>query len=289
MKNLYWLGIVSAALLAVAPVQAASKPALEGTSMLSCAGLPCVDVTLQNGKHLRMLVGLGDEATIVDAAAAKTAGLDNADGTVTLAGVSLGKASLGDVKAQAENLVQKIEKKQMPPADGILGYNAFHDRLVQLDYRHQQVRVSGPLTADVKCPDFCGDTHTVDFAKDDPPVLVTTGFSVDGKPMTAKIDPLYTGTILIYTAAVPKLDLQTASGVNATEFFPYTDGGVAMREGRAKLESFGSKSMARNAALFFAVPQMQAPAAGIDGTVGAGLLTGHVVYVDFHSHHFWMS
>lgn len=289
MKKLYWLGIVSAGLLAAMPVQAVSTPALQGGAMLSCAGLPCVDVALQNGKHLRMLVGLGDGSTVVDEAAAKNAGLGSADGTVTLAGATLGNASLGDIQAQTADLAAKVEKKQMPAADGVLGYSAFHDRLVQLDYRRQQVRVSGPLTVDTKCPGFCGDISTVDFAKDDPPVLVTTGFSVDGKPIAARIDPLYTGTLVIYSAAIPKLDLQTASGVNATELFPYTDGGVSMREGKAKVEAFGSKSMARNAPLFFAVPQMQAPSAAIDGTVGAGLLIGHVVTIDLHSHHFWIS
>ena len=141
----------------------------------------------------------------------------------------------------------------------------------------------------MKCPGFCGDVSMVDFAKDDPPVLVTTGFSVNGKPIVAKVDMLYTGTMVIYPAAIAKLDLQVQSGVNATQFFPYTDGVVEMREGRAKTEAFGSKAIGHNAALFFALPPMPASDGSLDAAVGAGLLTGHVVSIDLHSKHLWMT
>jgi hypothetical protein len=129
----------------------------------------------------------------------------------------------------------------------------------------------------------------VDFAKNDPPVLVTTGFTVNGKPVTAQIDTLYTGTIFIYPAAITKLNLQTESGTNGARLFSYTDGGVSMREGHAKTEAFGSKALAHDAALFFAAPQMPAPDGALDGAVGAGLLSGHIIYLDLHSKHFWMT
>lgn len=288
MKKFYWLCVLSLGILATVPAPAES-PALQGGAILSCSGLPCTDIELKGGKHLRMLIELGDGDTIVDSAVAKNLGLAVGPESAVLEGARIGSASLGDIQVQLEDLASKIQKKQMPPADGVLGYNAFHDRLVQVDYKHQALRVSEPLTVEVRCSGFCGTLTMVDFAKNDPPVLITTGFAVNGKPIAAKIDTLHTGTMLIYLAAIAKLDLQTQSGVNAIQFFNYMEGGVAMREGKAKTEAFGSKALGHNAALFFAVPQMHQPDGSVDGTVGAGLLTGHVLYIDLHSKHFWMT
>jgi hypothetical protein len=302
MKKFYWCCILILGISVAIPARAES-PALHGGALLSCSGLPCAEIALKNGKRLRMLVDLGDANTMVDSAVAKDLGLTavaasaadtdrnaNADqGTAVLEDVRLGDASLGDIKVSVADLASSIQKNKMPQVDGVLGFIAFHDRLVQIDYKRQKVQVSEPLTADVKCPSFCGDITMPEFAKDDPPVLVTTRFAVNGKPVAAQIDTLYMGTMSIYPAAVTKLNLQTESGVNATQFFKYTDGGVSMREGHARNEAFGSKTLGHNAALFFATPQVHAPDAALDGTVGAGLLYGHVVYIDLHSKHFWMT
>ncbi len=301
MKKLYLISAALCCFLIPGVSARAEIPALHGGAMLSCSGMPCVDIALKNGKHLRMLVDLGDANSTVDSAVAKELGLaadpvaaadgqqNSGDRVSVLEGARLGDASLGDIKVRVADMASSFQKNQMPQADGVLGYTVFRDRLAQMDYKRHTVRVSEPLTANVRCPGFCGDVTTPDFAKDDPPVLVTTGFSVNGKPITARIDTLYTGTMSIYPTSVAKLDLQAASGVNATQFFKYTDGGVSMREGHARMEGFGSKALAHNSALFFTTPQVHAPDGTFDGTVGAGLLTGHVVYLDLHSNHFWMT
>lgn len=55
------------------------------------------------------------------------------------------------------------------------------------------------------------------------------------------------------------------------------------------LVELGDANTIVNAALFFAVPQMRVPDGALDGTVGTGLLTVHVLYLDLHSKHFWMT
>lgn len=303
MKNLYGLGVLCFSLMVVGAPMQAESPALHGTAMLSCSGMPCVDVELKNGKHLRMLIDLGDARSIVDSGTAKELGLtvDSTDvmgkggqpisgfGKSTLEGARLGDASLGDVPVLVSDLASHVKKGQIPAADGVLSYTAFRDRLLQMDFKRHTVRVSKPLTATLACSGFCGDITLPTFGKQGPPILVTTGFSVNGKPLTAQIDTMYTGTMVIYPEAVAKLDLQAASGVNATQFFKYTDGGVSMREGKAHTEAFGSKVMVHNGALFFSTPQVREPDGLFDGTVGLGLLNGHVVNVDLHSQHFWIA
>ena len=53
----------------------AQVPPLHGTKMLECSGLPCVEVTLASGKHLRLLVDTGNVNSILDTEVAKGLGL----------------------------------------------------------------------------------------------------------------------------------------------------------------------------------------------------------------------
>ncbi len=184
------------------------------------------------------------------------------------------------------DLASMVNKNQMPQADGTLAYSAFKDRLLQMDYKNHVVSVSEPLTSNVACPKFCGDVTMPTFGKGRPHVLATTGFSVNGKPIIAQIDTLYSGTMLIYRDSVAKLGLQQENTATATRFFNFTDGGVPMRESKAHTEAFGHDVLARNVALFFATPQVHVPDGMFDGTVGAGLFVGHVIHLDLHANHY---
>jgi hypothetical protein len=303
MKKFYWMCVFLCCYLVPGVSAQAEKPVLKGGAMLSCSGLPCVDISLKNGRHLHMLVDLGDADSIVDSAVAKDIGLSvkpalatdrngklvSSYGSALLEGVRLGDASLGDVPVLVTDLASRIKKGQIPPADGVLAYSAFHDRLLQMDFKRQTVRVSEPLTAKLACPGFCGDVTMPTFGKKGPPVLVTTGFSVNGKPITAQIDTLFIGTVVIYPDSVAKLDLQEENKAGLTQFFHYTDGGVSMREARIHTEAFGPKVLSHKAALFFATPQVHVPDGMFDGTVGLRLLIGHVITLDLHSQHFWIA
>ena len=305
MKHFHSLCVLFLGLFVTGLAARAENPALHGGAMLFCSGLPCVDVTVKNGKHLRMLVDLGDESSIIDSSVAREMGLivdpvqplgpdgkriTTGYGQSTLEGVHLGDASLGDVHVLVMDIASGIKKNQLPQSDGTLAYTVFKDRLLQLDYKRQTVRVSEPLTTNLACSGFCGDVTMPTFGKGRPHVLVTTGFSVNGKPITAQIDTLYAGTMVIYPDSVAKLGLQQEnSAATATRFFNFTDGGVPMRESHAQTEAFANKALAHNAALFFATPTVHVPDGMFDGTVGAGLFVGHILHLDLHAQHFWMT
>jgi hypothetical protein len=96
--------------LAALPNPAAAQlPGLQSTAMLDCSGLPCVDATLANGKHLRLLIDTGNVNSALDTAAANAAGItvtpiNGPDGKPAgygrsvLPGLKVGDASLGDIK-----------------------------------------------------------------------------------------------------------------------------------------------------------------------------------------------
>lgn len=273
---------------------------LKGSPMLDCSGLPCVDVAVPGGKHLRMLIDTGNVNSTLDEAVAKVLGLEltpvnGGDGKPipgyersVLTDVRLGDAPLGEVKVLVMDIASYMKKDQMPVADGTLSYTAFKNRLLRLDYKKQTVQVSEPLTQNVPCPGFCGEITTPTFGKHGPPIVVSTGFSVNGRSLTVQLDTLFSGTLLVYPPSVKKLGLARESESQKKQFFKYTDGGVNMMESEAATESFGSKVLARKAPVFFATAEVHQPDAMFDGTVGHGLFKGRVLTLDFHSNHAWL-
>ena len=287
------------AILILGSMVAANTETLKGGPMLDCSGLPCVDVVTSGGKHLRMLIDTGNVNSTLDVAVATAMGLEltpvnGGDGKPAgyqrsvLTDVKLGDASLGDVKVLVLDLASFVKKDQMPPADGSLSYTAFKNRLLQLDYKKQTVLLSQPLTQNVPCPGFCGDITTPTFGKHGPPIVVATGFKVNGQPLAVQLDTMFSGTMLVYPPAVEKLGLARESESQKKQFFKYTDGGVNMMESEAATESFGSKVLARKVPVFFATAEVHQPDAMFDGTVGHGLFKGRVLTLDFHSNHAWL-
>jgi hypothetical protein len=295
------LALAAISLPCLAHTCLAQMPPLKTAPMLECAGMPCIDLTGPNGAHIKMLVDTGNASSMMDAAKATELGLDvqpllGPDGqpypgykVAVIKDVKLGDTSLGDLKVLVVNLQPSIKKGNIPPSDGLLSYRVFKDRILQLDYNKHQVGVSDVLTTDVPCPAFCGDITLPTFGKQGPPIVVASGFQVNGKPLTVQIDTLYGGTMLTYPTSVEKLGLTAQQSATKTRLFPFTDGGVDMIEGTASKESFGPIDLKENAPLYFATPKVHTPDGMFDGTVGHELLTGHVVTFDFHSHHFWIA
>ena len=303
------LGLLLVLGLVSLPWADAQVPELRGGAMLDCSGLPCVDVTTANGKHLRMLIDTGDVNSVLDTKVAKELGLEIAPvkgpdgkevpgyGRAVLHGAKLGEAGLGkagsgDLTVLVMDLSEFMSKDQMPKSDGSLAYTAFKDRVLEMDYPARQVRLSDELTGDFKCPAQCGELTTPTFGKSGPPILVATGFSVNGKPITAQIDSLFAGTMLIYPTSVEKLGLgeaaKSTSNPGAKEMFKYTDGGVEMLRAGGAAEGFEGRVLAKDAAVYFAGPAVHLPDGMFDGTVGHALLEHSVMILDLKGMRVWL-
>lgn len=297
MKHIGLAMVLSVAALLPAGAQ---MPELHGGAMLDCAGLPCVDVTLASGKHLKMLIDTGDVSSILDTKVAKDLGLEvspvkDADGKeipgyarTLLRGLKVGDAELGDVKVLVMDVATPMAKDQMPKADGLLAYTAFKSRVLEMDYLARKVRFSDVLTSGVACPGQCGELTTPTFGKQGPPILVGTGFSVNGKAITAQIDSLFSGTMLIYPTSVEKLGLSAEAKSTTKERIKYTDGGVDMMTSKAASEAFEGRTLAKDATVYFAGPEVHLPDGMFDGTVGHALLEHSVVVMDLKGMRVWM-
>ena len=207
----------------------------------------------------------------------------------TLAGVRIGDVALGDLEVLVVNLKPSVDDGSMPAADGTLAYTAFKDRVLTIDYRNRLVHISGVAPASASCTHACGTITNPTFGKHGPPIVVTTGFQLNGQPLTMQIDTLYEGTMLIYPTSVEKLGLAAQQSSAKTRIFHFTDGGVPMIESTAAQESFEDKLLRSNAALYFATPKVHLPDGMFDGTVGNELFAGHVLTLDFHANRFRIS
>lgn len=295
-----FLVAVSSSYVVQAKTPEVHDTALKGGPMMDCAGLPCVQLTLTSGKQLKMLIDTGDAQSVLDAEVAKDLGLDvqpvkGGDGKVvpgygqaTVSGAKIGDGLLGDVKLLVMDLASLVTKGEVPPSDGSLTYTVFKDRVLEMDYVQKLVRFSAMLTSEAACPGKCQTLTTPTFGKQGPPVLVATGFAVNGKAITAQIDSLFSGTMLIYPHAVEKLGLTKAAKSAKTKMFPYTDGGVDMVDGGPAAEAFQGRMLDKDGAVYFATPKVHLPDGKFDGTVGQGLLQHSVLVMDLKGMRVWM-
>src|SRR5208282_5948197 len=152
--------------------------------------------------------------------------------------ISAGGVRLTNVRARAMGLSLMIAQNQMPHVAGTLAYTAFKDRVGQMDFVGRKVRIWEVLTAPVECTGVCGKISLIKFGNEGPPIVVADGFEINGQKVSAQVDTMYSGTLLVYTASIEKLQLGTAAKTDKSRDFPFTDGGVKMKEAPAEKEGF---------------------------------------------------
>ena len=269
-----------------------------GAAMLDCGGFACLPLELGAGKSIKVLFDSGNVRSILDLGQAKALGLTlrpyTRDGkvvpgryTTLITHAAVGKTPLRPLRFVVVDLQKFVVQGQIPPADGVLSYSALKDRVLTLDYGQHRVLVSDSPTAKAPARNFGVLTYPT-FGQNGPAIVATTGFQVNGQPITVQVDTLFGGTLLIYPTSVERLGLTTQAGSSKTRRFPFTDGGVDMVEGKVGTESFGDRDLLKDAPVYFATPQVHLPDGRFDGTVGVELFTGHSVNFDFHANRFWI-
>lgn len=281
------------AFIAVAAILWCMTQAAEAKSWADCSGLPCVDIE----PGLTMVIDTGNPLSVLNAPRAKELGLAlspfvNRHGqTVSgyseahLQNVKVAGVTIPDVKFLVADLSKNIADGTFPKVDGTIGYSVLKGYTLSLDYKQHTVALG---SGDASCAAACGAITYPPFGEKGPPIVVTSGFRVNGKDVSMQVDTFYTGTMLIFPTSVAKLRLKAEALSPRADHFFFTDGGVDMIRGRAESESFGDTVLAANAPLYFATPKVHTPDGLFDGTVGAALFAGHVVNLDFHANRFWM-
>src|SRR5580704_5965825 len=261
--------------------------------LLDCDGMPCVEARMGTGPNLKMGIDTGNVDSVLDVTFAEAAGLKSTaplpEGApsgmfrTVIPSISVGNVKLTEVATMAISLPDMIAQNQMPQADGTLAYTAFKDRILEIDFVARKVRISEVLTAPVACAGSCDKISLIKFGNEGPPIVVADGFEINGKKVSAQIDTLYSGTLLVYTASIEKLQLGEAAKTTKSRDFPFTDGGVKMKEAPAEKEGFHGVVLSGPAPLvYFPTPDVHEPDGLFDATVGVELFYKAALTLNFH-------
>jgi hypothetical protein len=262
--------------------------------LLDCDGTPCVDGVLNGVSRVRLGIDTGNVNSVVDTKIAGKAGIASRTpqpggaqpGVVrtVIPAVQVGGVSLSNLPGLVMDLNEAIEKHEVPRVDGILAYTAFKDRQLELDFKHGKLRISGVLEDVTACDEPCGSISLITFGKEGPPIVVATGFAINGQEVRAQVDTMYTGSLLVYTASIEKLGLSKEAMTKETEKFPLTDGGVAMKVARARTETFRGTSLGgAHPEVFFPTPEVHEPDGLFEATVGVALFREIALVLNLHS------
>ncbi|MBV9610952.1 MAG: retropepsin-like domain-containing protein [Acidobacteriaceae bacterium] len=289
------------------PAQANAQPSSAARTveipLLDCAGLPCIEMSTGSGKTLKLAIDTGEVNSYLDTKVAQSLELElkplkgASDSsiaeveTTVVPGAKLGDLAMGDFPFMTLDTNQPDKAGQKPepfPADGVLTYRAFQNRLLQLDYARHLVRVSEPQDAAQPCPHACSDLVVKHVGAYGPATLTASGFSINGIAVDAQVDTMFTGSMLVYPPSVEKLGLKKAAKSKHKELFPYVENGIKLARFDGSSENFRDIPLASDGPLYFFTADDHPPAVPFDVTVGSGLLQHAVVTLDFKGMHLWM-
>ena len=267
------LGLVSAAGAAQDVISISDGHA----KLMLCSDLPCVEAVV-DGKKLHLAIDTGNPRSVVDVDLVRDEGLDTTpyvgrDGKpVTslsqsaLPSIKVGTIEIKNLPVIVAHLQHLVAENQMPEVDGTLGYTVFKGKVLRMDLHKNTIEVSSG--------GGCGGGTIAlkTFGKTGPPIVTTTGFSVNGKPVVAQVDTMFAGSMVVYPDAVEKLGLTEATKTKEREHFPFTDGGVDMLKSSAP-QAFAGKPLG-DQSVYFATPGIHIPDGLFEATVGMKLLTG---------------
>jgi hypothetical protein len=285
---------------------AAQQPHTVEVPLLDCSGLPCLDMSTASGKTLRLVMDTAEPNSYLDMKVAQSLGAnlqtlktdDNADVSqvqqTIVPGAKIGDLPMGDfpfmVLDTTPDAAQPKQKNIAPfPADGALGFRAFENRILKIDYAHRAVRLSEPLDFEQQCPKTCTQLVVRHFGNYGPVTLTTDGFSVNGQPIRAQLDTQFTGTMLIYPDFVKKLGLKKLAKAKHKESFPYLQGGLKLAQAEGATEGYQGVQFEQDLPLyFFDSEDDHTNPVNFDATVGSGLLKHSTAVFDFKGKHFWI-
>jgi hypothetical protein len=261
--------------------------------LLDCDGMPCIEAKIGTGPNLKMGIDTGNVDSVLDTPYAEAAGLKPTGSLpagappgmykTEIPSISVGSVKLTNVGTLAMVLTDMISQKQMPHVDGTLAYTAFKDRILQIDFVGRKVRISEVLTSPAECTGACDKISLIKFGNGGPPIVVADGFEINGKKVSAQVDTMYSGTLLVYTASIEKLQLGAAAKTDKSRDFPFTDGGVKMKEAPAEKETFRGLTLSGPAPLvYFPTADVHEPDGLFDATVGLELFYKAAVTLNFH-------
>jgi hypothetical protein len=227
-------------------------------------------------RELVFAIDTGDAVSTISPQAADAVALartpvaNAAYARATLSGVTLAGATLRDHPVLVTDVGNWTPLTGFG-VDGSLGYEAFRDRVVTLDYLNRRLTFPDVL------PD--GERTKITWIKyhDRSPQLVTfDDLVIDGFPATAQFDTAMSKNAIVFTTKLPDLAVD-----NAPKAPPYSYDEAALAPGRVGSIKLGTTTLASPVVIYAADAHAHVPTTAIAVVVGDGLFAKRAVTLDF--------
>ncbi|HZW53078.1 MAG TPA: hypothetical protein VFF00_03540 [Candidatus Elarobacter sp.] len=261
--------------LAVTVPRAARAAARQGVPFEPRSAVPVVRVRA-GARELLLAVDTGDALTMLSPSAGAVLRdvrppAPNAQARGTLSGAVLAGTALRDHDAVVGDVSSWTALTGIP-VDGSLGYDAFRDRVVTLDYK------SGRLVFPDQVPD--GERTAITWLQyhDRSPKLVTfDGLTIDGFPVTAQFDTAMSKSVIVFTTKLPELLIDSAP---RDPLYVYE--GATLPPGKVGSVRLGTTTLAASGVVVYtAGANAHVPTTAIAAVVGDRLFAKRAVTLDF--------
>ena len=252
----------AAALVRPRPARAAA-----GTGMVAKSPGPAVHARA-GGRDVMLLIDTASASSTLAPATAAALGLTGTSlAGVSLAGVTLRAhpMSIGDVGRW--NALTGLT------LDGVLGYEAFRDRVLTLDFHNRRVVFPDIL------PD--GESAQITWLRYDansPPLVTISDVTVDGFPAGALIDTALGKNAVIFESKLPDLALDNE---NDKRLGPFAYAGEPLRPGRVGSVRLGTTTLMGSVRCYGADARAHVPASEIAIILGSGIFQNWALTLDF--------
>jgi hypothetical protein len=262
----------AAGALAAATVGRPAHAAGAAAAELDARTIPVVQARL-GGRVVHLVIDTRNAASTISLDLAGRLGPQRglaAGAQTTLTGVSVAGVVLRDHPALVAD-VGELAREAGSPVDGALGYEAFSDRAITLDYR------AGRLTFPDALPD--GETTPITWLHDgdaSPRLVTFDGLVLDGFPVVAQLDTLVDTNAIVFAAKIPDLAIDNE---RRAPFYTYEQ--TPLAPGRIGSIRLGSTLLVAQPVVYIADARTRAPATSVVVVAGDGLLAKRAVTLDF--------
>ena len=257
------------------------------------AGVPIVEVDVGGSRPAKMVFDTGNTTIALDVERARALGIDVPESAKVSIGtppnvvtlyhlrlphVQIDGLRLNDVAVVAGDITAGVRRYGFD-VDGSLGFGAFKNYVVQLDYASRTLLVADAAPSNASTN--AATSTPITWLKYQPrgPLLVTfDGLKIDGVSLVAQLDTFLAANAIVFSPKTPQLGV-LPSAANAKPIF-YEES--TLRPAQCSDISLGSLRLGGAAPVIYVADKgAHVPTTDISAVVGNGLLAGRVLTLDF--------
>lgn len=294
------LPIAANAQTAAAPAASAPSdpPAMVELSFDFSQGVILLDVDYGGTRPAKVVLDTGDADSLLDLDAARAIGLPldvkdlkaagSGEGAVTFYQVNPSRARLGAAEFSGAGLIvmpsaaKNLLEDSGIRCEGTLGYDFFKDRVVQIDYPAQKLRLySAAPRGDARGAAIGADLPIQwrQYHEGSPQLITTDQLHIGDRTIPAQIDTCFAHSLILFVTKLPWVEALARSDVDAVRYEQAT-----LQPARVTASiALGNLSFQTNPVAYLARADAHVPDTDIAAVLGNRFFQNAVLTLDFRT------